>query len=84
MMPIPPTSSEIPAMAPSMMFRYVVIWLKTPRISCWEAMVKSSSSKSTLCRSLRITAISSIAASVLASSMAAAYSVSTRIPAGVT
>ena len=33
MMPMPPTSSEMPAMAPRKMVSTLVIWSKTPRMS---------------------------------------------------
>jgi hypothetical protein len=42
MIPMPPTTSEMPAMAPSSKVNVPAIWLKVLRKSCWLWMVKSS------------------------------------------
>ena len=43
MIPIPPTTSEMPAIEPSRIVKVCVIWLKVARKSSWLWIVKSSS-----------------------------------------
>ena len=68
MMPIPPTSREMPAIEPRKSVSTPVIWLKTATRSAWLMTEKSSSSrKRMLCRSRNRRVMSSVACSMRSS-----------------